>query len=205
MVFVDGTNDVRIAREEILSTVAAVTPSDTVEAAIAVANDSECGLSGGVFSPDTQRASAVGLRIYSGAVGMITSTCPLEAPFWGLKQRGIGPRVGAQQPRCLPRTPPDDPRSALRPVDAAVPARNAGSAQMKGHEAPQAVFCAQRPDLKPRGCHFRTGVIRPIGRPATRSVNSHWLFQLCGPKDSLREVSTLDRPVDSYRRIDGAL
>lgn len=93
-VFVGVTNDMRIAREEIFGPVVVVIPYETLDDAIAIANDSEYGLSGGVFSPDVEKATDVARRIRTGAVGINTSTLPIETPFGGLKQSGLGRELG---------------------------------------------------------------------------------------------------------------
>lgn len=95
-IFTDVTNDMRIAREEIFGPVLVVMPYDTVDEAIDIANDSEYGLSGGVFSADKEKATDVARRIVAGAVGINTSTLPIETPFGGVKNSGIGRELGPQ-------------------------------------------------------------------------------------------------------------
>ncbi|GAB3681213.1 aldehyde dehydrogenase [Saccharopolyspora tripterygii] len=92
--FRNVTNDMRIAREEIFGPVIAVMPYDTIDEAVAIANDSEYGLGGGVFSPDVERATAVAERIESGTVGVNTATFPMDAPFGGIKNSGLGTELG---------------------------------------------------------------------------------------------------------------
>ncbi|WP_370937484.1 aldehyde dehydrogenase [Amycolatopsis sp. cg13] len=95
-IFRGVTNDMRIAREEIFGPVLTVMPYRTVDEAVAIANDSEYGLGGGVFSPDRERATAVARRIVTGSVGVNTSTLPIETPFGGVKNSGIGRELGPQ-------------------------------------------------------------------------------------------------------------
>ncbi|KFU81982.1 Acyl-CoA reductase [Amycolatopsis lurida] len=95
-IFRGVTNDMRIAREEIFGPVLVVMPYETVDEAVAIANDSDYGLGGGVFSPDVDRATEVARRIVSGSVGVNTSTLPIETPFGGVKQSGIGRELGPQ-------------------------------------------------------------------------------------------------------------
>ncbi len=92
--FRDVTNDMRINQEEIFGPVLTIMPYDSVDEAIAIANDSEYGLSGGVFSPDREKASEVARRIESGSIGINTAAMPLEAPFGGFKRSGIGREMG---------------------------------------------------------------------------------------------------------------
>ncbi|KXX60455.1 aldehyde dehydrogenase [Rhodococcus sp. LB1] len=93
-VFRDVTNDMRIAREEVFGPVIVVIPYDSEDDAIDIANDSEFGLGGGVFSPDKQRATDVARRIVTGTVGVNTASFPVEAPFGGVKQSGLGRELG---------------------------------------------------------------------------------------------------------------
>lgn len=93
-VFRDVTNDMRIAREEIFGPVVVVIPYETVDEAVAIANDSDYGLGGGVFSADKQMATDVARRIESGTVGVNSASFPTDAPFGGLKASGIGRELG---------------------------------------------------------------------------------------------------------------
>ncbi|WP_426518137.1 aldehyde dehydrogenase [Diaminobutyricibacter sp. McL0618] len=90
----DVTNDMRVNQEEIFGPVLTIMPYETVDEAVAIANDSEYGLSGGVFSTDRERATAVARRIEAGSIGVNTSAMPMEAPFGGFKKSGIGREMG---------------------------------------------------------------------------------------------------------------
>src|SRR5690606_38041357 len=68
--FVDVTNDMRIAQEEIFGPVLVVIPYEDEEDAIRIANDSEYGLGGAVFSGDTERALRIAKRIRAGAISV---------------------------------------------------------------------------------------------------------------------------------------
>jgi aldehyde dehydrogenase (NAD+) len=68
--FVDVTNDMRIAREEIFGPVLVVIPFEDEEDAIRIANDSDYGLSGGVSSGDLDRALRVASRIRTGSMSV---------------------------------------------------------------------------------------------------------------------------------------
>ena len=97
--FADATNDMRIAREEIFGPVLCVQRYRDLDEAIAIANDTEYGLSGGVWGRDEERALAVADRIDAGMVWINdwhVITC--EYPFGGTKQSGIGRELG---PRAL--------------------------------------------------------------------------------------------------------
>ncbi|WP_440712428.1 aldehyde dehydrogenase [Gordonia sp. FQ] len=93
-VFADVTNDMRIAREEIFGPVVVVIPYDTIDEAVEIANDSDYGLGGGVFSPDVEKATAVARRIVSGTVGVNSASFPMDAPFGGVKNSGMGRELG---------------------------------------------------------------------------------------------------------------
>ena len=95
--FVDVTNDMRIAQEEIFGPVLVVIPFDDDEDAIRIANDSVYGLSGGVWSGDQTRAIDVAKRIRTGTIGVNGGT-PIngDLPFGGYKHSGVGRAWGVE-------------------------------------------------------------------------------------------------------------
>ena len=95
-VFADATNDMVIAREEIFGPVTAVIPYDSEEQAIDIANDTDFGLSGGVFTPDTDRAYAMARRIRTGHFTQNGRDFDLTNPFGGFKKSGMGREGGPE-------------------------------------------------------------------------------------------------------------
>jgi acyl-CoA reductase-like NAD-dependent aldehyde dehydrogenase len=95
--FADATNDMRVAREEIFGPVLTVIPYDTEEHAIAIANDSDYGLAGAVFTADSARGFAVAARVRAGSFGVNEGYImdPL-APYGGLKASGWGRELGRE-------------------------------------------------------------------------------------------------------------
>lgn len=89
-------NAMTIAQEEIFGPVTAVIPYDTEEEAIAIANASEFGLSGGVYTHDTDRAYAVARRIRTGTFTQNGREYDLTNPFGGFKKSGVG-REGSRE------------------------------------------------------------------------------------------------------------
>ena len=89
-VFADVTTDMTIGREEIFGPVVGVIPYDSVDEAISIANQSEYGLHGGVFSSDVEQATAVARRIRTGTVSVNGYLVNFDAPFGGVKCSGIG-------------------------------------------------------------------------------------------------------------------
>jgi aldehyde dehydrogenase (NAD+) len=69
-------------------------PYGDEEEAISIANDTNYGLQGYVFSADTQRALRVAEKIEAGRVQVNTLTHEPLAPFGGVKQSGIGRENG---------------------------------------------------------------------------------------------------------------
>jgi acyl-CoA reductase-like NAD-dependent aldehyde dehydrogenase len=95
-VFSDVDNASKIAQEEVFGPVLCIIAYDSEEQAIAIANDSTYGLSGGVMSRDTDRAIAVARRIKTGQVGINNGAFNPEAPFGGVKKSGYGRELGAE-------------------------------------------------------------------------------------------------------------
>jgi aldehyde dehydrogenase (NAD+) len=95
-VFVDVDNSMTIAREEIFGPVLAVIPYDTVTDAIAIANDSDYGLAGSVWSTDSDRATEVARQIRTGIVSVNGFTLDFNCPFGGFKSSGLGRELGPE-------------------------------------------------------------------------------------------------------------
>jgi aldehyde dehydrogenase (NAD+) len=95
-VFCDASNDMVIAREEIFGPVTAMIPYDTLDEAVAIANASEYGLSGGVYTHDTDRAYAVARRIRTGHFTQNGREFDLTNPFGGFKKSGVGREGGPE-------------------------------------------------------------------------------------------------------------
>ena len=93
-VFVDVTNDMTIAREEIFGPVLCIMTYRTEEEAIEIANDTIYGLHAYVSSSNRQRAEKVASQINAGRVAINTIYHDALAPFGGFKQSGIGREGG---------------------------------------------------------------------------------------------------------------
>jgi len=90
-IFTDVANDMTIAREEIFGPVLAVIRSESTDQAIRIANDTEYGLSAGVWSTDTQLALDVARQLEAGTVWVNDWHMVSAAyPFGGFKQSGLG-------------------------------------------------------------------------------------------------------------------
>lgn len=94
--FTNVKNDMEIARQEIFGPVGIVIPFASEEEAIDIANDSNYGLSGGVFTEDTDRAYAVGRRIRTGNFAQNGRVIDFSQPYGGFKQSGIGREGGLE-------------------------------------------------------------------------------------------------------------
>jgi aldehyde dehydrogenase (NAD+) len=93
-VFADVRRDMRIAQEEIFGPVLSVLPYDDEDEAVDIANDSEYGLHGGVWSADADRALAVARRMRTGQVDVNGGAWNPLAPFGGYKKSGLGRELG---------------------------------------------------------------------------------------------------------------
>jgi len=94
--FTDVDNAMTIAREEIFGPVGSIITYRDEEDAIAIANDSNYGLSGGVFTEDADRAYAIARRIRTGNFGHNGRTIDYSIPYGGFKQSGVGREGGIE-------------------------------------------------------------------------------------------------------------
>ena len=94
-VLADVRNDTRVAQEEIFGPVACLIPFDSEEEAIRLANETEYGLSGSIWTRDLGRAIRVAKAIRTGVISVNSShSVHTEAPFGGYKRSGIGREMG---------------------------------------------------------------------------------------------------------------
>jgi aldehyde dehydrogenase (NAD+) len=95
-IFSDVRTDMTIAREEIFGPVLAILAYDTVEEAIAIANDTVYGLGAHVQGADKALVRAVAAQIRSGQVHLNYPAWDPQAPFGGYKQSGNGREYGIE-------------------------------------------------------------------------------------------------------------
>ncbi|MFD8340155.1 aldehyde dehydrogenase [Streptomyces solisilvae] len=95
-VFGSASNSMRICREEIFGPVVAVLTYDSVDEAIAIANDSDYGLHGAVFTTDPEAALVVASAVRTGTFSVNSYSYNVEAPFGGVKSSGVGRDTGRE-------------------------------------------------------------------------------------------------------------
>ena len=95
-VFTGVTSDMRIAQEEIFGPVLSVIAYADEDEAIAIANDSNFGLNGAVFSTDLEHGLQIAERIRTGTVEINGSPAGVNAPMGGVKASGIGRENGPE-------------------------------------------------------------------------------------------------------------
>jgi aldehyde dehydrogenase (NAD+) len=95
-VFVNVDNKMTIAQEEIFGPVVVVIPYDDVDDAVAIANDSQYGLSGSVWSADQATAVDIARRVRTGTMGINGMGMDFGGPFGGYKCSGLGRELGPE-------------------------------------------------------------------------------------------------------------
>jgi aldehyde dehydrogenase (NAD+) len=95
-VFADVDPGMRIAREEIFGPVLSVIPYEDEAQAVRIANDSDYGLAGTVWTADTERGMQIARQVRTGTYGVNLYMIETCAPFGGYKASGIGRELGPE-------------------------------------------------------------------------------------------------------------
>jgi aldehyde dehydrogenase (NAD+) len=94
--FADVQNESTIAQEEIFGPVLSVISYTDVDDAVRIANRSDFGLGGSVWTADPERGEAVATRIQTGTIGVNSYRPDPIAPFGGVKDSGLGRELGPE-------------------------------------------------------------------------------------------------------------
>ena len=96
-VFRNCDNRMRIAREEIFGPVLVVIPFEDEADAVRIANDSDYGLSGSVWTADSEHGVAIARQVRTGSYGVNSfGTMDMKQPFGGFKASGVGRELGPE-------------------------------------------------------------------------------------------------------------
>ncbi|MFA7554861.1 MAG: aldehyde dehydrogenase [Spongiibacteraceae bacterium] len=93
-IFTHVKNTMAIAREEIFGPVFCLISYKDEAEALAIANDSEYGLAGSVWTSNLKRGLKVAQKIRAGSLGVNIHTLDMAAPFGGMKMSGVGRECG---------------------------------------------------------------------------------------------------------------
>jgi len=95
-VFADVDNKMTIAQEEIFGPVLSLLPYDTEDEALAIANDSDYGLAGSVWTADVDHGYEIATKVRTGTYGINWYAFDMGSPFGGYKCSGIGREDGPE-------------------------------------------------------------------------------------------------------------
>ena len=95
-IFSNVTPDMAVAREEIFGPVLCIMPYETLDNAIAMANDTVYGLSSAVYAKSKEEALSIAMKLKAGQCLIQGAYFNTDAPFGGYKQSGNGREWGAE-------------------------------------------------------------------------------------------------------------
>ncbi|GAA3954562.1 aldehyde dehydrogenase [Gordonia caeni] len=95
-VIADVDNDATVSHEEIFGPVVSLIPYTDDAEAVALANASDYGLGGTVWTADVERGRALASRVVTGSIGVNGFTMDLGSPFGGVKASGLGRELGPE-------------------------------------------------------------------------------------------------------------
>ncbi|MFD5571149.1 aldehyde dehydrogenase [Streptomyces cadmiisoli] len=95
-IFADVDNSSAIAQEEIFGPVLSIIAYEGDDEAIRIANDSEFGLGGTVWSTDAERAALIAKQVQTGTIGINHYLPDFAAPYGGVKSSGMGRELGPE-------------------------------------------------------------------------------------------------------------
>jgi betaine-aldehyde dehydrogenase len=95
-IFTNVDNAMRISQEEIFGPVVGIIPFDDEQEAIRIANDSNYGLAGSVWTADVDHGLDIARQIRTGTLGINYYNSELNAPFGGYKNSGLGREFGSE-------------------------------------------------------------------------------------------------------------
>jgi betaine-aldehyde dehydrogenase len=95
-VFTGVAPTMRIAQEEIFGPVISIIPYEDEDHAVAIANSTDYGLAGSIWTSDIDHAITLSSRVETGTIAINGFGCQMVSPFGGVKSSGLGREMGPE-------------------------------------------------------------------------------------------------------------
>ncbi len=196
--FADVDNDMTIAQEEIFGPVLSVIPYDDAADAVRIANDSDYGLSGSVWTTDVEAGIDVARQVRTGTYGVNAFGMSTSRPFGGFKASGVGRELGPEGLDGLPRDQDDRPAGRLHAAGR-LTRRAQGLTAPHGRAEHGPVRPRRRPRLRPG--HLVATLLAAVALALLAPAAAHAASGQEGGPGTTEDATTDVTPVPNQRAI----